>query len=321
MTLYRRIFLLHAAVLVLIALLLLGPVTVSTPVRAGEAVVLCVGLVATITVSAVLLRIGLAPLGRLNRAMTQADLVRPHSGPAVQVTGTGEIAELTAAFNAMLDRLAAERADSTARVLSAQEDERARVARELHDEVGQTLTAVLLQLGHAAGQAPEPLRAELRQAQEATRAGLDEIRRIARRLRPGVLDDLGLTSALHALAAEFTTPTLTVRCRVDAELPPLDAATELVLYRVAQEALTNAARHAQADTVHVHLGRTDPKGPLRLRIRDNGRGLGSAPEGAGIQGMRERALLIGATLNLKTAADPTGTHLTLNAPYPTRTTR
>jgi two-component system sensor histidine kinase UhpB len=98
----------------------------------------------------------------------------------------------------MLDRLEAERAAGAARALSAEERERQRIARELHDEVGRTLTAVLLQLKRVADRAPGELREEVGQAQEATRAGLDEIRRIARRLRPGVLEELGLASALRS---------------------------------------------------------------------------------------------------------------------------
>ena len=152
MTLYWRIFLLNAAVFVAAVLLLLGPVTVSTPVLFGEALVLLAGLVVILIANALLLRIGLAPLARLTRAMATADLLRP--GSRTTVTGPGEIAELTKTFNAMLARLEAERATSSGRALSAQEAERQRLAQELHDEVGQTLTAVLLQLKHAADQAP-----------------------------------------------------------------------------------------------------------------------------------------------------------------------
>ncbi|MFD5622235.1 HAMP domain-containing sensor histidine kinase [Streptomyces yangpuensis] len=293
MSLYWRIFLLNAAVLVVAVLLLFGPVTVSTPVLFGEAIVLVAGLVAMLIANAVLLRIGLAPLGRLSRAMATVDLLKPGARP--QVTGQGEIAELTGTFNTMLDRLEAERATSTGRVLSALEDERQRIAQELHDEVGQTLTAVLLQIKHAADRIPEPVRADLHQAQETTRASLDEIRRIARRLRPGVLEELGLHSALRSLAAEFTTPRLSVNALITPGLPALDSATELVLYRVAQEGLTNAARHSGATRVEVHL-RPEPGGGTMLLVRDNGCGLGGAPEGAGIRGMRERVLLIGAEL-------------------------
>ncbi|MGW6970479.1 histidine kinase [Streptomyces sp. NPDC054952] len=299
MSLYWRIFLLNAAVLVVAVLLLFGPVTVSTPVLFGEALVLLCGLVAMLVANAVLLRIGLAPLQRLTRAMATADLLRPGRRP--RVTGRGEIAELTETFNSMLDRLETERATSSGRVLSALEAERHRIARELHDEVGQTLTAVLLQLKHAADRVPEPVRADLRQAQETTRAGLDEIGRIARRLRPGVLEELGLHSALRSLVAEFTTPRLGVSAHITPGLPALTPATELVLYRVAQEGLTNAARHAGATRVALHL-RPRPGGGVVLLVHDDGRGVGAAPEGAGIQGMRERALLIGAELSIAPGA-------------------
>ncbi|MFI1282023.1 HAMP domain-containing sensor histidine kinase [Streptomyces sp. NPDC020858] len=310
MSLYWRIFLLNAAVLVTAVLLLFGPVTVSTPVLFGEAVVLLAGLAAMLVANAALLRIGLAPLGRLTRAMAAVDLLRP--GSRALVEGPGEVAELTASFNAMLGRLEAERAGSSARALSAQEAERRRIAQELHDEVGQTLTAVLLQLKHAADRAPAALREDLHQVQETTRTSLDEIRRIARRLRPGVLEDLGLHSALRALTAEFSSGSLAVRHFIGPGLPPLDDAAELVVYRVAQEALTNAARHAGASEVEVHLSHR-PGGAVRLLVRDNGKGIRTAAEGAGIQGMRERALLIGAGLAL--AGGPHGgTDVRLDVP-------
>ncbi|GGV94411.1 sensor histidine kinase [Streptomyces narbonensis] len=317
MSLYWRIFLLNTGVLALAVALLLGPVTVSTPVLFGEALVLLGGLVAMLVVNAVLLRVGLAPLARLNRAMATADLLKPGARPAV--TGDGEVAALTQTFNAMLDRLEAERATSSGRVLTALEAERQRIAQELHDEIGQTLTAVLLQLKHAADRAPEPLRTDLHQAQETTRASLDEIRRIARRLRPGVLEELGLHSALRSLAAEFTTPRLSVTAHITPGLPHLDGATELVLYRVAQEGLTNAARHSGATRVEVHL-RSLPGGGTGLLVRDNGHGLGEAPEGAGIRGMRERALLIGAEL-LVGAGPQGGTQVRLDIADTTKATR
>ncbi|MGW2913199.1 sensor histidine kinase [Streptomyces asoensis] len=303
MSLFRRIFVLNAVGLIVATGLLLGPVTVSTPILPGEVLVVVAGLAALLTVNAIVLRVGLAPLGRLGRAMTDADLLHP--GARAVVSGPVETAELITTYNAMLDRLEAERAASAAGALSAQERERHRVARELHDEVGQTLTAVLLQLKRVADRAPQDLREELGQAQEATRAGLDEIRRIARRLRPGVLDELGLLSALRSLAAEYTTHGLTVRHDLRAGLPPLTEETELVLYRVAQEALTNTARHSGADRAELHL--SPVRAGVELLVRDNGRGLGAAAgEGAGIRGMRERALLIGATLTVSSGADGGG---------------
>ncbi|WP_432093331.1 HAMP domain-containing sensor histidine kinase [Streptomyces sp. bgisy100] len=313
MPLFWRIFLLNAVVLTIAAvLLLLGPVTVSTPVLLTEAAILTVGLAAMLVANGVLLRIALAPLQRLTRAMTTTDLLRP--GNRAVAGGRGEIAELITTFNTMLDRLEAERTASAAAALSAQEAERHRIAQELHDEIGQTLTAVLLELKRVGGHAPPAVREELRQVQETTRTSLDEIRRIARRLRPGVLEELGLAKALKALANEFTSPLPAVRARIGADLPALGHDAELVVYRVAQEGLTNAARHSGARRVDLTLGHT-PAG-VELRVRDDGRGLDGAAEGTGIQGMRERALLVGARLSLGPGPGG-GTELRLTVPVPT----
>ncbi|MDT9685348.1 sensor histidine kinase [Streptomyces sp. TRM76323] len=311
MSLFWRIFGLNALVLgTATALLLWAPVTVSVPVLLTEAVILVAGLAVMLVANGALLRIGLAPLERLTREMTTVDLLRP--GQRLPVPGNGGVAELIRAFNDMLDRLEAERATSSARALSAQESERRRIAQELHDEVGQSMTAVLLGLKRVADRAPEPLRAEVRQAQEITRSSLDEVRRLARRLRPGVLEDLGLVSALTSLADDFATHTeLTVRRRLDADLPPLDRQTELVLYRVAQEGLTNAARHADAARVDLVLRRV-PDGVV-LSVEDDGRGVGVAREGAGIRGMRERALLSGAALDIAPGRGG-GTRVSLSVP-------
>ncbi|MFC7986771.1 HAMP domain-containing sensor histidine kinase [Streptomyces sp. NPDC057336] len=314
MSLFWRIFGLNSVVLgFATALLLWAPVTVSVPVLLTEAVVLVGGMAVMLVANGALLRWGLAPLDRLTKLMTTVDLLRP--GQRLPVSGGGEVPELIRTFNAMLDRLEHERATSSARVLLAQEAERRRIAQELHDEVGQSMTAILLVLGRAADDADQPLREELLQAQEITRESLDEVRRLVRRLRPGVLDDLGLISALSSLTHDFATHTgLRVVRRFDADLPALDQETELVLYRVAQESLTNAARHADAERVQVSLGRAD--GAVALTITDDGRGTAEAVrEGAGIRGMRERALLIGATLDV-TSATGAGTSVRLTAPVP-----
>ncbi|GAA3195041.1 MULTISPECIES: HAMP domain-containing sensor histidine kinase [Streptomyces] len=313
MSLFWRIFGLNAVVLgAATALLLWAPVTVSVPVGLTEAVVLIGGLVVMLVANAALLRIGLAPVDRLTQRMVTVDLLRP--GHRQPVDGHGSVAVLLRTFNEMLDRLESERAASSARALSAQESERRRIARELHDEVGQSMTAVLLELKRAADRAPEELRGDLRHAQETTRQSLDEVRRIARRLRPGVLDDLGLTSALTALATDYATHTgLTVRCRCDSGPPDPGAAAELVIYRVAQEALTNTARHADARTVDLTLRRAP--GAVVLEVRDDGRGMGRAREGAGIRGMRERALFIEADLDIG-PAPAGGLSVRLTVPLP-----
>ncbi|RZU18200.1 sensor histidine kinase [Streptomyces sp. BK239] len=313
MSLFWRIFALNAVVLgSATALLLWAPVTVSVPVVLTEAVILVAGMVVMLVANAALLRIGLAPLDRLTRLMTTVDLLRP--GQRLPEGGRAETAELIRTFNAMLERLEHERASSSARALFAQEAERRRIAQELHDEVGQSMTAILLALERAADDADEPLSGELRQVQEITRGSLDEVRRLVRRLRPGVLEDLGLVSALTSLTSEFATHVgLRVVRRFDTGLPVLDQQTELVLYRVAQEALTNAARHAEAGQVEVSLHRTD--GAVVLAVADDGRGTGVAREGAGIRGMRERALLIGATLDV-TSQPQAGTTVRLTVPLP-----
>ncbi|MEU9978791.1 HAMP domain-containing sensor histidine kinase [Streptomyces sp. NPDC051014] len=313
MSLFWRIFALNAVVLGgATALLLWAPVTVSVPVVLTEAVILVAGLVVMLVTNAAMLRIGLAPLERLTRLMTTVDLLRP--GQRLPDQGHGETAELIRGFNTMIERLERERATSSARVLNAQEAERRRIAQELHDEVGQTMTAVLLALERAAAEADEPLRGELRQVQEITRGSLDEVRRLARRLRPGVLEDLGLISALTSLTTEFATHAgLRVVRGFGSGLPELDQQTELVLYRVTQEALTNAARHAEADEVEVSLRHTDEA--VVLTVTDDGRGTGVAREGAGIRGMRERALLIGATLDV-TSPPRAGTLVRLTVPVP-----
>jgi two-component system sensor histidine kinase UhpB len=310
-SLFWRIFGLNALVLgTATALLLWAPVTVSVPVLLTEAVILVGGLAVMLVANAALLRWGLSPLDRLTRLMTTVDLLRP--GQRLRVPGGGEVGELIRTFNAMLDRLERERATSSARVLLAQEAERRRIAQELHDEVGQSMTAILLVLKRAADEAAEPLRGELHQAQEITRESLDEVRRLVRRLRPGVLDDLGLVSALTSLTHDFATHTgLRVRRRFDPALPALERETELVLYRVAQESLTNVARHADAELVEVSLRHADDA--VELCVTDDGRGIEAVCEGAGIRGMRERALLVGADLDIAGAAG-SGTRVRLNAP-------
>ncbi len=181
------------------------------------------------------------------------------------------MSELTGAFNEMIDRLEGERRDSARRALAAQEAERARIARELHDEVGQALTAVVLQLERAARRTEEPVRGEVEEAREAVRESLEEVREIARRLRPEALDDLGLTSALAALTLDVSRRTgLRVERRIEPGLPALSSEEELVVYRVAQEGLTNVARHARAQQALITLGARD--GRVSLEVRDDGEG-------------------------------------------------
>ena len=208
--LFWRLFLLNALVLVAGAtLLVLTPATVSSRVVVAEVGVLLAGLALMLLSTAVLLRAGLRPLDRLTVFMQRVDLMRP--GERLPVRGSGYVAQVVRTFNGMLDRLEAERAASSAHALAAQEGERQRIARELHDEIGQSLTAVLLGLKRTVDRSPAELRDELQILQETTRAALDEVRQVARRLRPGVLEDLGLLSGGAPAAPRRAGPTSPAR--------------------------------------------------------------------------------------------------------------
>ena len=289
MSLLWRVFAINAAVLSSAMLaLVVSPLTVSFPVALTELVVLAAGLVALLVVNLALLRRVFAPLDRLSRFMREVDPLRPGSRVPI-VRGDTEIAELTAAFNDMVERLESERRDSALRALAAQEGERRRIALELHDEVGQALTAAMLRLD----------RVDVEEAKEGLRAALEEVREIARRMRPEALDDLGLRNALRALVASVARDArLNVTPEIDANLPSLTSEQELVVYRVAQEALTNALRHAGAIALRFSL-RSEGDAVV-LVVEDDGQGFD--PErvstASGIRGMRERALLVRARLEV-----------------------
>jgi two-component system sensor histidine kinase UhpB len=289
MPLFWRVFITNAALLVAAAVaLVVTPATVSFPVALTELVVLTSGLGALIALNLVLLRRVFQPLRALSALMRGIDPLKPGSRARV-VTRDRELAELTTAFNDMIDRLETERRESARRALNAQEDERLRVARELHDEVGQRLTAVMLQLDDPG-------------AREEVRAALQEVREISRRLRPEALDDLGLAAALRSLITSLEQRT---GLHVDRDIHtpgPLSSEQELVAYRIAQEALTNALRHGNGAQVRVQLHSDD--GATVLVVEDTGPGVaGDAVDGTGIRGMRERAVLVGAQLDLRA---PTG---------------
>jgi two-component system sensor histidine kinase UhpB len=309
-----RVFVTNTFVFVAAAALLAWtPVTVHRVATPSELVILGIGLVIMLGVDLVLLRRAFGPLRRLVAVMSAVDPVQP-GRRADPPRGAGhEVLALARALNAMLDRLEGERRESSRRALAAQEAERARIARELHDEVGQTLTAIALRAERAASDPDSSSQsAALAEIADTVQRSLEDVHRLGRELRPEALDDLGLTNALIAMCSRVDGHGgLHVHRELAWHLPPLSAEVELVVYRVAQEALTNALRHAHASSVAVTLGAVD--GSVVLSVRDDGHGLPQEVRDGGLSGMRERAMLIGAELEVR-GAPGRGTEVVLRVP-------
>jgi two-component system, NarL family, sensor histidine kinase UhpB len=309
------VFLANGSVL-LIALLLLtfSPITIDAPIEAGQFALLLAGFVVLVGVNLLLLRRVLSPLFKLTQVMSSVDPDRPGRRLSGIDPRSAEGQALADAFNAMLDRLESARREASRTALAAQEAERLRVARELHDEIGQSLTAVTIQAERAADGEPELAADALRRVADAVRDSLDEVRRIARELRPEALDDLGLVNALIALCTRIGAQgSLRVARDLQGKLPLLSPDVELVVYRIAQEGLTNALRHSDARSATVSL-KADAE-TLTLRVVDDGKGMPAQPPGgtAGIAGMRERALLVGGRLSIQSRPDQ-GTEVRLTIP-------
>jgi two-component system sensor histidine kinase UhpB len=305
-SLAARTFLASAAVLALIfVLLLVTPVEVSAPIQLGQALILFAGLVGMLAIQLVVIRRVLAPLRRVADQMHEVDLRQPQQRRIETTSQSSEITAFVETFNDMLERLANERRQSARTALGAQEAERLRTAQELHDEIGQSLTAVALQVEQLAAAADPPKAARLGEVAELLQGSLDDIRRIARKLRPEALDDLGLVNALIAMTSRIGRQTNAPRFErhLSEELPSLSPEQELVIYRVAQESLWNVVRHAEATTARISL--ESNKGVLTLSVSDDGRGMpAGSPAGSGIGGMRERAMLVGASLRIE--SEPRG---------------
>lgn len=264
------------------------------------------GVAITLAVVLALTRIVLRPIEELEDSIVAfgrgdvAARARPYPFTDAQVT------RLIVAFNEMADALVEKQAKLTemsSRVIAAQEDERRRLARELHDDAGQNLTSVLLgltRLQHATS--IDELRETLPSLRERLGEALEGLRGLARALRPSVLDDLGLAAAIRSSIQEFERAT---PVRVDTNLDGLDGRlspqTEIVLYRVFQEAIINVVKHANATTAKVQAERHGQN--VRLSVEDDGRGFDpSAPalkeRGLGLFSMAERLALVDGVLHV-----------------------
>ncbi len=268
----------------------------------GRIIALVGGLTVMLTANLMLMRSATAPLSRLTNLMRRVDPLRPGQRvppPAQQ----SELAVLAEAFNDMLDRLEDERREAGRRALSERETERRRLAAELHDEIGQSLTALALELDRLRSRAPQDLQGDVAHARDTALRTVDDVRSLVKQLRPEALDALGLVPAVASLIERVSASTgLRIARHLDRDLPQLSPEAELVLYRVLQESLTNVVRHAGTDAADVTLRTID--GRVVLTVSDDGVGITeSEEESNGIRGMRERAMLIGADLSVESGPD------------------
>jgi two-component system, NarL family, sensor histidine kinase UhpB len=273
------------------------------------------GVLGILLANAMLLRRRLEPLDQLISTMEKADLTAATVDTPVAHLESEEVARLHGAFVRMLERLKSERRQGARAVLRAQEEERRRIAQDLHDEVNQALTAIALRLEALRQSAPPELDAELRETRRLAGQAMDELLQLARQLRPTTLDDMGLIPALRTQVRDFSDQTgIHADFRPRGDVPPLSDDQQLVIYRVTQESLSNVAQHANARHVMVELSFV---GRTVLRISDDGRGVaattggtGSRNGGLGLSGMQERALLVGGQLDVH-SVEGQGTTVTL----------
>jgi two-component system, NarL family, sensor histidine kinase UhpB len=268
-------------------------------------------------VNMILLRRRFSPLESLIARLEEIDPAQPTAQFVIPRTTVEEVERLAIAFRRLLRRIEDERRRSGRLVLRAQEEERRRLARDLHDEVNQALTAILLRLQALSEEAPDELAPQIAALKNLVNQAMEELLRLARQLRPAALDDLGLIAAIEGQLARFSEQT-GIQAVLHSEGAP-EAITDeqqTVIYRVVQEALSNTAQHSDATYVDFEL-RVFPSHGVELRVRDNGHGFDAKGEsdsrGIGLAGMAERARLVGGELSV-TSAPGTGTRVRLYIP-------
>jgi two-component system sensor histidine kinase UhpB len=262
------------------------------------------GLITILIVNLLILRVAFRPLRELESTMAavQPGVNEPRARADF---ADPDVRRLASLFNSMLDRLEEERLQVAERVMQAQERERQRVARELHDQTGQTLTHEIISLDLLLERtADSEARQQIEAVKRTLEQTLEEVHRMAQDLRPSVLDDLGLVPALRTLARQGAGPE--VRLQVEGLHGRLPLPIETALYRIAQEALINAVKYARAAHIDIRLESHDGTG-VRLSVRDDGVGFDprrlpataeAGRAGLGLFGMRERATLLHGTLEV-----------------------
>ena len=266
----------------------------------------------SVLINYVLVKLAFRPLDDVTEAMKA--IRAGHRGIRVpEITEDPQIEELSRSLNAMLNSMELQRKRAAASVIKAQEEERKRIARELHDETSQSLTSLIIGLRMVEEVLPEDsteIRQRLNSITDLAHQTLNEVHNMAIRLRPSVLDDLGLAAALRSYAKEFTQNTgIKVELQMLSMTVRLSPEMETVLYRVIQEALTNVARHAEAENCRVTLRRKDDM--LQGIIEDDGKGFDPQQvmmseekgRGLGLHGMKERIELVGGSLELESRID------------------
>jgi len=255
--------------------------------------------------------------GPLEHLIERVERIDPSEPSTFEIEGdpVEEIDRLARSFRRILQRVDDERKRSGKLVLRAQEEERRRVARDLHDEVNQALTAILLRLEALSQDSPPERAAEVTELKRLASQAMDELLNLARQLRPTALDDHGLLPAIEAQLRNFGERT-GIEARLDSsgDTDGLDEEKQTVVYRVAQEALNNASRHANAQHVEVSLAVAGHG--AELRVRDDGVGFDPVSRngnGLGLEGMAERARLVGGELDVRSSPG-SGTELTLRVP-------
>ena len=264
---------------------------------------LALTIVLVLLVNMLMIRRRFTPLEQLIARIEAVDPAEPRSfvaGEGAGGFGSDEVDRLAATFHRLLGRIEAERRHSGRLALRAQEEERKRLARDLHDEVNQALTAILLRLQAVSQDAPPPVADELGEVRRLVNQAMDELLRLARQLRPTALDDHGLYSAIEGQVRRFRAQTgIEADLQMRGAPAELDAESETAVFRIAQEALANVARHAGASSVDVEVQSLGPNG-VALTVRDDGRGFETdgAATGLGLNGMAERARLVGGELDI-----------------------
>ncbi len=266
-----------------------------------------IGVTLTALINYLLAKLAFRPLDDVTDTLKSIRAGQRHVRVPV-VKGDTQIAELSQSLNFMLNALEHQRKRDAASAIKAQEEERKRIARELHDETSQSLTGLVIGIKMVEELVPDSMpqvKRRLGSITDLAHQTLNEVHTMAARLRPSVLDDLGLAAALRSYIMEFSENTgIKVETRLLTRNDRLQPELETVLYRVVQEALTNVARHAGASKCTVKLERAG--GELRGQITDNGHGfdpekvlLSTKSRGLGLHGMQERIELVGGSLRFE----------------------